>query len=543
MFDPYHKWLGIPPEKQPANYYQLLGIQPEETDREVIEEAALRQSSHLRSYQLGPHAALCTKLLNEIAAAQAVLLNPAKRSAYDARLAQKQGVQSGPVAPKLGQGITSVKPAAAAARTIAGDDEDEVEKRPRRRHRHRDDDVVLRRDWFTTKVLVGVLVLLLIPFGMVGALYYVFVMRERAAPPAEIVANPMVMPNGAKPRAEEVAAPPPPVQPRPAPNQQPAQPPPIPPKEAAPAKPPQQIEGGWVLAENPQNLFRNPLLSPDGRWAAFTSGGDQVHFWDLGAKKEIGRGTARGAGATWAISANGQFVAVPGGDAFEVWNMQTGEKVKTVAHPQRIHSIALSPDGKTVVTGTGEIDVGPDGKQKLNNGVTAFKDCELRLWDVASGKMTRQWSAHETVVVHIHLTANRLYSQGAFGSVHEVDLTTGKEKRSKDNRVIRQNFSPDGSRLLGTLQDNRTLVVIDTSSRQILRQFASPDPTPQVRWSQNGKIALVTDTKNMITAWDVEQGLSLKTFAGPAVAQIAISGDGKLALVGGMGSVRVLNLD
>ena len=116
MFDPYHKWLGIPPEKQPATYYQLLGIQPEETDREVIEEAALRQSTHLRSYQLGPHAALCTRLLTEIAAAKAVLLNPAKRSAYDAQLTQKHAVQIGHAAQAMGQGITSVKPAAVTAR-------------------------------------------------------------------------------------------------------------------------------------------------------------------------------------------------------------------------------------------------------------------------------------------------------------------------------------------------------------------------------------------------------------------------------------------
>ena len=26
-FDPYYKWLGIPPEEQPPNHYRLLGIQ------------------------------------------------------------------------------------------------------------------------------------------------------------------------------------------------------------------------------------------------------------------------------------------------------------------------------------------------------------------------------------------------------------------------------------------------------------------------------------------------------------------------------------
>ena len=88
-FDPYHKWLGIAKKFRPPTLYHLLGIDPDETDREVIEEAALSRSAHLRGYQVGPHAALCTRLLNEIAAARLTLLNPSKRAAYDTTLAPK----------------------------------------------------------------------------------------------------------------------------------------------------------------------------------------------------------------------------------------------------------------------------------------------------------------------------------------------------------------------------------------------------------------------------------------------------------------------
>ena len=90
MFDPYHKWLGIRPGQRPPTHYQLLGIAPDEQDAEVIEEAAIRQSTHLRAYQIGPHAADCTRLLNEISLARATLLNPAKRKAYDAQLSKLQ---------------------------------------------------------------------------------------------------------------------------------------------------------------------------------------------------------------------------------------------------------------------------------------------------------------------------------------------------------------------------------------------------------------------------------------------------------------------
>src|SRR5689334_19004588 len=68
-FDPYHKWLGIPKGQRPPTFYRLLGIEPSEIDVEVIEEAAIRQITHLRAYQVGQHSALCTRLLNEISAA------------------------------------------------------------------------------------------------------------------------------------------------------------------------------------------------------------------------------------------------------------------------------------------------------------------------------------------------------------------------------------------------------------------------------------------------------------------------------------------
>src|SRR5262245_12328883 len=90
MFDPYHRWLGIPKDQRPPTHYQLLAIQPDEKDPEVIEEAAVRQTTHVRTYQIGQHSALCTRILNEIAQARRTLLDPAKRTEYDAQLSHAQ---------------------------------------------------------------------------------------------------------------------------------------------------------------------------------------------------------------------------------------------------------------------------------------------------------------------------------------------------------------------------------------------------------------------------------------------------------------------
>jgi formylglycine-generating enzyme required for sulfatase activity len=85
-FDPYHAWLGIAPKDQPPHHYRLLGIDPFEASAEVIEHAADQRMAHLRTFQTGKHGPLSQRLLNEVAAAKVVLLNPAKKLAYDAEL-------------------------------------------------------------------------------------------------------------------------------------------------------------------------------------------------------------------------------------------------------------------------------------------------------------------------------------------------------------------------------------------------------------------------------------------------------------------------
>jgi hypothetical protein len=88
-FNPYHKWLGIPPEEQPADHYRLLGIARFESDPDVVETAADQRMGHLRMFQTGQHSALSQKLLNELATAKLCLLTPEKKVAYDAELRRR----------------------------------------------------------------------------------------------------------------------------------------------------------------------------------------------------------------------------------------------------------------------------------------------------------------------------------------------------------------------------------------------------------------------------------------------------------------------
>jgi hypothetical protein len=85
-FDPYDTWLGIPPHEQPANHYRLLGLSVFEANVDVISTAADRAMLHLRAFQAGQRGKESEQLLNEVAEARITLLDPEKKSAYDARL-------------------------------------------------------------------------------------------------------------------------------------------------------------------------------------------------------------------------------------------------------------------------------------------------------------------------------------------------------------------------------------------------------------------------------------------------------------------------
>lgn len=139
MFDPYHKWLGIPPDRRPPTYYDLLGLSPDERDPEVIAAAAIRQSAFVRTFQTGPRVAEASRLLGELAQARLVLCDPAKRANYDAALASVSASPKPEVPkPRPASAPSSVPRSQSQPRPkaeIEAETETEAETRPKRRPR------------------------------------------------------------------------------------------------------------------------------------------------------------------------------------------------------------------------------------------------------------------------------------------------------------------------------------------------------------------------------------------------------------------------
>ncbi|KAA5544481.1 hypothetical protein FYK55_09125 [Roseiconus nitratireducens] len=98
MFDPLHKWLGIPSAEQPPTDYRLLGLAKYEDDADVIDSAADRVLTFLHDFTGGEHGELAEQLSNQVSAARLRLLNPARKAAYDAELRAFEDSQQAPQA-------------------------------------------------------------------------------------------------------------------------------------------------------------------------------------------------------------------------------------------------------------------------------------------------------------------------------------------------------------------------------------------------------------------------------------------------------------
>jgi predicted aspartyl protease len=85
-FDPYQRWLGIPPQEQPPNYYRLLTLKPLETDLELIARTFDQLAAYLQVRSKGKNASHAQRLLDDVAVARACLLDPTAKAAYDSAL-------------------------------------------------------------------------------------------------------------------------------------------------------------------------------------------------------------------------------------------------------------------------------------------------------------------------------------------------------------------------------------------------------------------------------------------------------------------------
>ncbi|UXE63078.1 MAG: WD40 repeat domain-containing protein [Woronichinia naegeliana WA131] len=222
-----------------------------------------------------------------------------------------------------------------------------------------------------------------------------------------------------------------------------------------------------------------------------------------------------------ALSSDGKTLVSGSYDkTIKIWDLATGGKPRTLTgHHFPVSSVALSSDGKTLVSGS--------------------FDKTIKIWDLATGKELRTLTGHQDAVLSIALSSDgKALVSGSYDKTIKIwDLATGGKPRTLTGHhfpVSSVALTSDGKTLVSGSFDN-TIKVWDLATGKELRTLTGHQSTvSSVALSSDGKTLVSGSFDNTIKVWDLATGKELRTLNGhqEAVSSVALSSDGK-ALVSG----------
>lgn len=326
----------------------------------------------------------------------------------------------------------------------------------------------------------------------------------------------------------------------------------------------------------------NVTFTSDGR-RLISAGRDRlVNVWDL---EDAARGVL---GPRWqlphfslspwcmAVSRDGSRLAIGGPTAdgnVRVYDLTTGDLLRTLRGGFRVLSVAFSPDGRRLASAghdrivqlwdttsgrevlslrdhtdmVGRVLFSPDG-QRL---ASASADGTVRVWNASpfdenADPLTRTLRRDDGEFFRVAFSADSrlLASANADGSITHWDAQTGEEVRAFQGHkeaVVSVAFSPDGRRLISGSMD-RTVKLWDAQTGELLRSLDGfKVMVYSVVFHPDGR-AFATGSHQMLQLWDAQTGQQL--LARPAdpefVDCVTFSRDGKyLATAGHTSTAKV----
>jgi WD40 repeat protein len=295
-------------------------------------------------------------------------------------------------------------------------------------------------------------------------------------------------------------------------------------------------ESGWTSASG---------FSADGkRFLTYGSDGT-VRLRDVNGKElcrfpplDVPEGTLKIV-STAAFSPDGRFaVSATWGGTVQIWKLPPPDPVHTlIGHNDIVWGARFCLDGTHVVS-AGGTRWEEDTKRWLDGS-----DFQLRLWDVRTGKEVRRFGDHTESVGWLAVSPDgkRVISSGGRtdNTMRLWDLLTGQLIRRYDKHsgvVHTVAFSPDGKRFASSSFD-KSLRLWDVETGQAIHCFEEGKTVFRaIDFSRDGKYVLSGSDDGRLRLWNADTGELVRSLDGAyrALSTVNLSADGRFALSNGL---------
>jgi WD40 repeat protein/DNA-binding winged helix-turn-helix (wHTH) protein len=193
-------------------------------------------------------------------------------------------------------------------------------------------------------------------------------------------------------------------------------------------------------------------------------------------------------------------------------------RAEFVGHKKQLISVALSPDGKYLLT--------------------AGLDPEARIWDLATKQTVKTFGGHAKGLSWAAYSPDggRIVTASSDGAARVWDVNSGQilaelrgHKTPNKEGVNHAIFSPDGSRIVDAGEDG-TALVWDIATRQVVHELREhTNYINTVAFSPDGRFIATASGDNTARIWDAQTGKRLAVLVGhqDSVLNLAFSGDAR----------------
>jgi WD40 repeat protein len=277
--------------------------------------------------------------------------------------------------------------------------------------------------------------------------------------------------------------------------------------------------------------------SQNGKLIASVNGDGQLHVWKPDGPQKLVLGSNAHPGGAYQVvfGPDARTLYTCGGDKVARQHGGTGPDGENIpgtgvrqknfdaaggGHAETVTALALSPDGKTLVTGS--------------------RDKSIRVWDLNTTKVIRTLQGHtdEITSLAFNKDGTMLASASKDQNVRVWNLSSADEHRNfagHDGYVWSAVFSRDG-KMFASAGADRTIIVRDSATGDEIKKFpAHALAVTALAFNPDGTKLVSVGGDQLVKVWDPKTGEMLKELKGhtAAVMAVAVSDDGTLILSGG----------